>query len=161
MYVIDNDKYGDRTEFASLDEIRTAARELAPGWGCDPDELAEEMVDAAELQICEDCGCETPCLCQGFIEELRALNIPVSRAYVHINCGGGFGLPWLWVPIGEMEISPVECDGDDPDYFQDGDSPLKIQGWVWRMADDGTGAGQESKIFDSAADAIRDLMVNF
>lgn len=51
MYIIDNEKYGQRTEFTSIDEIRVAARELAADWNCDADELAEEMIAAAQLEI--------------------------------------------------------------------------------------------------------------
>jgi len=48
-YVIDDPKYGQRTEFDSLDEIRAAAESLADDWGCDVNDTLSEMIESAKI----------------------------------------------------------------------------------------------------------------
>lgn len=89
------------------------------------------MSNDETTEFCEDCGdVADDCVCMLILSRLREAGIPITRETISNDCGGGFGLPWIIVRVGDVEIAPIGRDS----YAQDGSDPLEIDGWAWRLA---------------------------
>jgi len=101
---------------------------------------------------CEHCGHDaTDCECMSLQSQLAECGIPVTLASLSGEFSGGYGEPWCVVRVGDVEIAPIEYEGDDYDPEAEG---LRIAGWAWRIAEE----NRDSEGWSYAVDTVREAM---